>query len=167
MIDDTPCFLTIIILPPSTLTVQLQIHFCPLPPLSYAQAHTHTSPQPQVVVSSSTLSALSIHKDLSLDSVRMVLLDRVAISCECHVIDDTPRFLIIVILKTSICDCSVAHSFLTSSLSLLHKSTHIHLTPATWLFLHGHCVFPAPTRTSASTLLGWCCGMELVRVSVM
>ena len=56
----------------------------------------------------------------------------------CLVVDDTSRFLIIVILKTSICDCSVAHSFLTSSLSLFHKSTHIHLTPATWLFLHGH-----------------------------
>ena len=68
----------------------------------------------------------------------MVLLDGGAISCECHVIDDTPRFLIIVILKTSICDGSVVHSFLTSSLSLLHKSMHIHLTLATWLFLHGY-----------------------------
>ena len=115
VIDDTPCFLTIVILPPSTLTVQLQIHSS----LSVLCTSTHnTSPQPHVVVSSSTLSALSTHKDLSLDSVRMVLLDGGAISCECHVIDDTPRFLIIVILKTCICDCSVAHSFLTSSLSL-------------------------------------------------
>ena len=41
-------------------------------------------------------------------------------------IDDTPRFLIIVILKTGICDCSVAHSFLTSSLSLSLTQKHTH-----------------------------------------
>ena len=52
----------------------------------------------------------------------MVLLDEGANPCECHVIDDTPRFLTIVILNTRICDCSVADPFLTSSLSL---STHL------------------------------------------
>ena len=82
VIDDTLFFLAIVILPPGTVTVQLQIHFRPLPSLSYAQAHTHTSPQPHVVVSSSTLSALSTHKDLSLDSVRMVLLDEGASLCQ-------------------------------------------------------------------------------------
>ena len=74
--------------------------------------------------------------DLSLDSVRMALLDGGAISCECHVIDDTPRFLIIVILKTNICDCSVAHSFLTSSLSLTQRHAHTphpsHVVVTSW-----------------------------------
>ena len=50
--------------------------------------HTHTSPQPHVVVSSSTLSVPCTDKDFSLDSVRMVVLDEGP--CECHVIDDTP-----------------------------------------------------------------------------
>ena len=70
--------------------------------------HTHTSPQPHVVVSSSTLSAPSTHKDLSLNSVRMVLLDEGANPCEYHVFYDTPRFITIVILNTGICDYSFA-----------------------------------------------------------
>ena len=54
----------------------------------------------------------------------MVLLYEGAIPCECHVIDDTPRFLTIVILNISICDCSIAASFLTLFLSPLCTSTH-------------------------------------------
>ena len=109
VIEDTPCFLTIVILPhrccdcsatDSFLTSSLSL-LC-------TSTHTHTSPQPHVVVSSSTLSALSTHKDLSLDSVRMVLLDEGAYPCECYVFYDTPRFITIVILKSGICDCSFA-----------------------------------------------------------
>ena len=100
--------------------------------LSLTHKHAHTPhPPPHVVVSSSTLSVPCTDKDFSLDSVRSGLLDEGAIPCERHVIDDTPRFLAIVILNTSVCDCLVADSFLTSSLSLLHTSMHIHLTPAT------------------------------------
>ena len=136
VIDDTPCFQTILILHSNTsdcsVTDSLFTSF--LSPLC-TSTHTHLT---LVVVSSSTLSA---HKNFNLDSVRMVLLDEGASPCECHVIDDTPRFLTIVILNTSISDCSVADSFLTSSLPLLHTSTHIHLTPATcgFFFIHTEC----------------------------
>ena len=63
--------------------------------------NTHTSPQSHVVVSSSTLSVPFTDKDFSLDFVRMVVLDEGASLCECHVIDDTPCFLTIVILPPS------------------------------------------------------------------
>ena len=63
--------------------------------------HTPTSPQPHVVVSSSTLSVPCTDKDFSLDSVRMVVLDEGTSPCECHVIDDTACFLTIVILPPS------------------------------------------------------------------
>ena len=129
VIDDTPIFLTIVILPPSTCDCSVTNSFLTSSPLSYAQSHTHTSPQPHVVVSRSTLSALFTHRDLSLHSVRMVLLDEGANPCECHVIDDTHSFQTKLILHTSTCDCSVADSFLTSFLSALSTSTHTHLTP--------------------------------------
>ena len=119
--------------------------------LLHTRTHIHLTPA-TCCCSSSTLSVPCTDKDFSLDSVRSVLLDERAIPCECHVIDDTPRFLAIGIMNTSVCDCSVADSFLTSSLSLLHTSTHIHLTPAT---------------CGSFYLLGWCCWMkELARLSL-
>ena len=63
--------------------------------------HTPTSPQPHVVVSSSTLSVPCTDKDFSLDLLGWLVLDEGASPCECHVIDDTPFFLPIVILPPS------------------------------------------------------------------
>ena len=144
VIDDTTCFLTIVILPPGTVTVRLQIHFRPLPSLSFAQAHTHTSPQPHVVVSSSTLSALSIHKDLSLDSVRMVLLDEGASPCECHVNDDTPCFLTIVILPPGTLTVQLQIHFRPLP-SLSYAQAHTHTSP------QPHVVASSSTLSALST----------------
>ena len=116
VIDDTPSFQTILILRSSTCDCSVTDSFLTslLSPLS-TSTDTHLTP---AVVSSSTLSA---HKNFNLDSVRMVLLDEGAIPCECHVIDDTPSFLTMLILHSSTSDCSVTDSLFTSFLSALLK----------------------------------------------
>ena len=116
VIDDTPSFQTILILHCSTVDCSVTDSFLTsfLSPLC-TSTDTHLTP---VVVSSSTLSA---HKNFNLDSVRMVLLDEGAIPCECHVIDDTPSFLTMLILHSSTSDCSVTDSLFTSFLSALLK----------------------------------------------
>ena len=137
VIDDTPRFLIIVILKTCICDCSVCTFILDIISLSLTQKHPHTPHPSHVVVSSWILSVTCTHKVFSLDSVRMVLRDG-ASSSECHVMDDTPFFLMIVILPPSTCDCSVTNSFLTSSPSLLCTSTHPPHPSHKWLFLHPH-----------------------------
>ena len=66
----------------------------------------------------------------------MVLLDEGASLCECHVIDDTPCFLAIVIPPQYLSLLSYKFLFDLFPLSLMHKHTHTPHPSHMWLFLH-------------------------------